>query len=244
MKYAISNFNCSKAFENLSVDGKVKHLNETLLNIFRNYIPNKKIKCDYRQPPWINDNIKSSLKQRSKLTKIYYKNGLRKSDHIKVLEKSAECTKKILEAKKNYILKMTTKLEYSNAAPKTYWAILNRLLYNKKIPAIPPLFVDGSFISDYCKKANLFNNFFVSICTPIKNNSVLPPLLYKTNTRINSFHVTNKDILSIIKSLDSSKLHGFDISIKMIKICSESVTIPLKIIFEESLKKGIFPEIW
>ena len=140
---------------------------------------------------------------------------------------------------------MTTKLEYSNAAPKTYWAILNRLLYNKKIPAIPPLFVDGSFISDYCKKANLFNNFFVSICTPIKNNSVLPPLLYKTNTRINSFRVTNKDILSIIKSLDSSKSHGFDnISIKMIKICSESVTIPLKIIFEESLKKGIFPEIW
>ena len=95
------------------------------------------------------------------------------------------------------------------------------------------------------KKANLFKNFFVSICTPIKNNSVLPPLLYKTNTRINSFRVTNKDILSIIKSLDSSKSHGFDnISIKMIKICSESVTIPLKIIFEESLKKGIFPEIW
>ena len=30
----------------------------------------------------------------------------------------------------------------------------------------------------------------------------------------------------------------------MIKICSESVTMPLKIIFEESLKKGIFPEIW
>ena len=40
MKYAISNFNCSKAFKNLSVDGKVKHLNETLLNISQNYIPN------------------------------------------------------------------------------------------------------------------------------------------------------------------------------------------------------------
>ena len=93
------------------------------------------------------------------MTKIYHKNGLRKSDQIKVLEKLAECTKEILEAKKNYILKMTTKLEYSNAAPKTYWAILNRLLYNKKIPAIPPLFVDGSFISDYSKKANFFNNF-------------------------------------------------------------------------------------
>ena len=76
-----------------------------------------------------------------------------------------------------------------------------------------------------------------------KNNSVSPPLLYKTNTRINYFRVTNKDILSIIKSLDKS--HGYDnISVKMRKICSESVTIALKIIFEGSLKKGIFPEIW
>ena len=30
----------------------------------------------------------------------------------------------------------------------------------------------------------------------------------------------------------------------MLKIYSESVTIPLKIIFDESLKKEIFPEIW
>ena len=100
-------------------------------------------------------------------------------------------------------------------------------------------------LSQTTAKKQIFLITFVSICTPIKNNSALPPLLYKTNTRINSFRVTNKDILSIIKSLDSSKSHGFDnISIKMIKICSESVTIPLKIIFEESLKKGIFPEIW
>ena len=133
---------------------------------------------------------------------------------------------------------MATKLEHSNTIPKSYWAILNRLLYNKNIPGISPLFVDGSFMSDYCKKENLFSNFFVSTCTPIKSNIVLPPLLYQTNTRINYFRVTNKDILSIIKSLDWSKSHGYNIiSIKMIKICSESVTIPLKIIFEESSKK-------
>ena len=34
IKYAISYLNWSKTFENLSVDGQVKHLNETLLNIF------------------------------------------------------------------------------------------------------------------------------------------------------------------------------------------------------------------
>ena len=41
MKHAISNFSWSEAFESLPIDGEVKHLNETLLNIFRNYIPNK-----------------------------------------------------------------------------------------------------------------------------------------------------------------------------------------------------------
>ena len=36
---------------------------------------------------------------------------------------------------------MTSKLADSHTAPKTYWTLLNRLLYNKKIPAIPPLLV-------------------------------------------------------------------------------------------------------
>ena len=39
---------------------------------------------------------------------------------------------------------MTTKLEDSNTAPKTYWVTVNRFLYNKKIPAVPPLLVYGS----------------------------------------------------------------------------------------------------
>ena len=30
----------------------------------------------------------------------------------------------------------------------------------------------------------------------------------------------------------------------MIKMCNESIILPLKIIFQESLKKGRFPEIW
>ena len=78
-----------------------------------------------------------------------------------------------------------------------------------------------------------------------KNASVLPPFSYKTNTRLHPFKVTESDVLSIIKSLDSTKAHGYDnLSIRMIKMCSESITLPLKIIFQESLKKGKFPEIW
>ena len=60
---AIFNFNWARAFENLSLDKKVKLLNEALLNIYRNYIRNRKTKCGYRQPPWITDSIKKFLKK-------------------------------------------------------------------------------------------------------------------------------------------------------------------------------------
>ena len=197
------------------------------------------------QSPWMTNNIKRSLKERSKLTKCYYKNGQKKSDYEKIIERSSDFTKEILEAKNNYILKMTTKLQDPKTAAKTYWAVLIRLLYKKKIPAIPPLFVNGKFVSDFCEKANLFNNFFASICTPIKNSSLLPLFSYRTSARITSFDVTDEDISLIIKNLDPAKAHGCDnTSIKMIKTCSESLTVPLKIIFEQSLKEGRFPAIW
>ena len=180
--------------------------------------------------------IKKSLKERSKLTKSFYKNGHRKVDHDKILEKSEECTKQILKAKKNYTLKMTQKLADSNTSSKSYWTILNRSLYNKKLPIIPPLLVYGKMVSDFGKKANIFNNFFASLCIPIDNTSCLPSFSYKTGKKIKSFQVTENDILAIIKSLDPNKAHGCDnISIKMLKICSQSLILPLKIIFEHSL---------
>ena len=126
------------------------------------------------------------------------------------MEKSEECTEQILEAKKNYVLKMTKNLADSDTSSKSYWTILNRLVYNKKLPTTPPLLVDGKMLSDFCKKANVFNNFFASICTPIDNASCLPFFSYRAGNRIKSFEVTENDILVIIKTLDPNKAHGCD----------------------------------
>ena len=49
---------------------------------------------------------------------MFYKNGQKTTDHEKVLIKSAESTKEILEAKNIYILAMSKKLEDSKTAPK------------------------------------------------------------------------------------------------------------------------------
>ena len=66
------------------------------------------------------DSIKRSLKKRSKLSKCYYKNRQKKSDYEKLLEKSSDCTIEFLEAKNNYIFKVTTKFQDPKTQAKAY----------------------------------------------------------------------------------------------------------------------------
>ena len=133
------------------------------------------------------------------MTKSYYKNGQKKSDFEKLLEKSSDCTKEILEAKNIYILKMMTKFQDPKTAAKTYWAILSRLLYKEKILAIPPLFVNGKFVSNFCEKTNLFNNFFALICTPIKKLKCITIVFRQDQCQNTSFDTTEEDISLLIK---------------------------------------------
>ena len=73
----------------------------------------------------------------------------------------------IVEAKERYTNKLSKKLDHPSTMPKEYWSILNTLLNNKKIPNIPPLDVNGKIISNFDKKAKLFNSNFASQSTPI-----------------------------------------------------------------------------
>ena len=83
-----------------------------------------------------------------------------------------------------------------NTVSKTYWTIIINLSYNKKIPAKPQLLVDGNFVFQILiRKVTYLTIFFASICTFIKNGSTLPSFPNRTNSRVNSFHATEKVIL-------------------------------------------------
>ena len=97
----------------------------------------------------------------------------------------------------------------------------------------------------YTKKLPYSTRFFADQCTPINNSSTLPPFEYQINSNIENISFSEHEIVSIIRSLNSNKAHGWDgISIRMIKMCDESITPPLKIIFDTALKSGIYPDKW
>ena len=88
--------------------------------------------------------------------------------------------------------------------------------------------------------------FFAEQCSVIPNKSVLPPqLTWLTENLLANCYFSKKDILQIIRNLDSNKAHGHDmISIPMLKLCGDSICKPLVLIFKTCLRNGRFPLEW
>ena len=61
---SIESFDWSKLFSGKNVHKQVKLFNKTLLNIFHNFIPNKIIVCEDKDPPWMNGEIKKMIKRK------------------------------------------------------------------------------------------------------------------------------------------------------------------------------------
>ena len=241
----INLFDWEQVLTNLDVNQQVNILTETLSNIFSNFIPNKTISCSYKDPPWTSTAIKCALRRKNRFFKKYTSNGMKEQDAQAFKECSDICCDLIESAKLDYYKKIAEKLNNPETAPKTYWSLLNRMLGRVKVPSIPPLLANGSFVTDFKEKAKLFNNFFSKQCTVSSNGSNLPNFTFKTDKRISDVVFTQEDIFKVIKGLNPNKAHGHDeISIRMIQLCGDSIILPLKIIFENALKTGCFPDSW
>ena len=125
---------------------------------------------------------------------------------------------------------------------KVYWSLLKKFLNNKRIPIIHPLSYENRFITDFKKKGQLFNIFLSKQCSLIlNNNSLLADVNYITDKRLTTGTFSARDIGKIIRNLDSNKAHGHDnLSIPMLKTCSDSICVPLEMIFKQALLTGVF----
>ena len=68
---------------------------------------------------------------------------------------------------------LSDKLNDPHTSATSCWSILKTLYNGKKIPLIPPISINNMLISNFKEKANHFNAFFASQCTPIPNDSTL-----------------------------------------------------------------------
>ena len=57
--------NWERLFNKKDIEEQVAVVNETVLNVFRNYMPNKYITIDDKDPVWMNENIKLKIKAKT-----------------------------------------------------------------------------------------------------------------------------------------------------------------------------------
>ena len=177
--------------------------------------------------------------------KNYKKHGYNPVDKVRLDAYSDICNKVISKAKEDYLNLSGSKLANPSTSKKTYWKIINRVMNKCKAPKIPPLLVDNKFIIDCKEKANIFARFFADQCKLLVNDSVLPNPTLLTNSKLESFTIFPDEITSLIRSLDSAKAGGPDgISAQMLLLCDDTVTVPLKLIYNQILLTGIFPDFW
>ena len=174
IKKSLNSIDWDFVFSNKNVHQQAQYLNKVLMNVFTNYIPNKLITIDDKDPPWMNDEIRNKIKERDlfyqQLKK--YKLNFTYSDVMNDL--TLELSSIISQRKDNYYLQLAKKLNDPQTNAKTYWSILKTFFNGRKIPIIPPLLIDGKIMSDFKEKANKFNGFFSRQCTPFNNGSKCP----------------------------------------------------------------------
>ena len=246
IRKSIAMFRWREHLENLTCPNEqVKLLNEVLLNIYTNFIPNEVKTIRPRQAPWITRTIKNFLRKKNHAYKNFVRNGQPENKFEGIQRMISEGSKLIEDAKRNYFLKAGETLANPGTARKTYWSLINTVLNKVKIPIIPPLLENELFITDFTEKAQLFNEYFILQCTTIDTGSQIPQHDPVTTSLIDGFAISEEKILNIIRALNINKAHGWDeISVRMIKLSDAALILPLKIIFTNCLRHGLFPEIW
>ena len=151
-------------------DDQAELLNEVLLNIYSNFIPNKVKTIRPHQAPWITDNVKNFLRKKNRA----YRNFVRSGQQEGIQKMISEGSKLIEDAKRNYFLKAGNTLASPGTSRKRYWSLINTVLNKAKIPIIPPLLENGLFVTDFTEKAQLFNDYFILQCRTIDTESEIP----------------------------------------------------------------------
>ena len=120
-------------------------------------------------------------------------------------------------------------------------------LNGKKVPCVPPIYDNNRYVTDFKEKCQFFNFYFSERTMHFTEKYLyfLQHMFKRIYNILDTIVFSKKDVYKIIKNLDPNKVHGHDmISMRMLKLCGISICKPLRIIFQNCLRSGMFPSKW
>ena len=99
---ALKQINWRLLFPNKSVHQQVKILNNTLMNVFSNFIPNKLVTFNDKDPPWMPEHLKKKIKWRNKIYAEFLNENNDSADYITLQNVRVEASELVCKSKDDY----------------------------------------------------------------------------------------------------------------------------------------------
>lgn len=244
LRSAVADTDWDSCYHN-EIDTYAINFTNQLLDLIRQYIPNKTVNIHPNEPPWLTSEIKAKIRKRRRLFR-----RAKMSNNPQHWNKFRELRNNIVVlirlAKSNHISKLTEKIKSESISSKGWWSLLKQFIGCSKSATIPPLRDDNNIFTDAKDKANLLNSFFCRQTVVDDTNKAVPNIdIYHGNAVLSSIELSPADVYTLLHGLPTSKASGPDgISNRILRETANELSVPLCSIFNYSLSRGAVPRCW
>ena len=120
------------------------------------HISNKIISCNDKDAPWVTPQVKSAIKRNSRVYRKWVDRGSNPHDRDHVRKVQNDTNKLIKETKLSYYFHLGNQLSDPSIGQKKFWTAYKRLANQKRNINIPPIGIDGVYVSNLQTKSWYF----------------------------------------------------------------------------------------
>ena len=236
--------------EDVNATCKFTFFHDQLSKCVRRHVPLTKVSqkaLSFRDKPWITLKIQRMMARRDKYLNKFHKT--RNLDTEYLYKKFRN--KVVFEIRKSRNDYYNNYFNTHKSNMKKLWSGIRSIINvsSKSGYCISQLIQDGKEIDDPKTMANIFKKFFVNVSQKV--TSGIPkthkcPLDYLKQRNDKSLFLSNatpEEIEALINSLQEGKAVGpHSVPIKLLKMISRPISLPLCLIINESFTSGIFPD--
>ena len=216
---------------------------DAFMSAVSDFIPTKKIKGK-NTPPWITSEIIHALRKKEAACSKLKKSP---TDHQRQKYRELRTKAKILIHESREICFSSLDSDLARQ-PKRFWSFFKLKNKTRTFPETMSSGDDnqqGPQASTPQQIAELFNSYFVSVFTAPSEIRTLSAHFTSSHPTLNEPEIPVEMVLTSLKQLDINKATGSGrIPVRLLKETAEQISPSLIMLFNKSLRLGIFPGDW
>ena len=234
---AINQINWNLEFEEKNMEEKWEKFKSIYHELTKKYIPKKINHRGNRKKKWISKKLLKLIKEKNKCWNKYRKNrSQRNYDKYKSLRNKV--TNENRKTRENFENNLAEEIKNN---PRSFYSYVRSATNLKdKIPKLSK--DDGSSTSDNKEKCIILNDTFTKVF--INENDNIPNFPQVTQSKLSTIQIDKNDIIKFLTEIRSHSSGPDNIKPVVLKNCANSISIPLQLLFKESIEKGELPKDW